>query len=60
MGKLASAPTIRKVSRAIGMSETALTKGFKAVYGETIFDFSSRYRMQDALTLLRDRRWSVD
>ncbi len=42
------------------MAETALTTGFKAVYGETIFDFSVRCRMQHAMTLLRDQHWSVD
>jgi AraC-like DNA-binding protein len=42
------------------MAETALTRGFRAVYGETIFDFSHRCRMQHALILLRDQHWSVD
>lgn len=58
--QLAPSPTIRKLARSVGMAETALTTGFKAVYGETIFDFSLRCRMQHALTLLRDQHWSVD
>ena len=58
--QLAPAPTIRKLARSVGMAETALTRGFKAVYGETIFDFSLRCRMQHALTLLRDQHWSVE
>lgn len=53
------APTIRQVSRYAGMSETPLKHGFKAVYGETIFDFSVRCRMQHALSLLRDRQMAV-
>jgi AraC-like DNA-binding protein len=60
MRQLAPAPTIRQLSRSVGMAETTLTKGFKAVYGETIFDFSLRCRMQRALSLLRDEHWSVD
>jgi AraC-like DNA-binding protein len=60
MRQLALAPTIAKLARTVGMAETALTKGFKAVYGETFFDFSLRCRMQHALTLLRDQHWSVD
>jgi AraC-like DNA-binding protein len=60
MRQLAPAPTIQKLARSIGMAETAMTKGFKAVYGETILDFSLHCRMQCALTLLRDRHWSVD
>jgi AraC-like DNA-binding protein len=60
MRQFAPAPTIQKLARSVGMAETALTRGFKAVYGETIFDFSLRCRMQHAMTLLRDRHCSVD
>jgi AraC-like DNA-binding protein len=60
MGQLAPAPTIGALARKIGMAETALTTGFKSVYSETIFDFSVRCRMQHAMTLLRDKHWSVD
>jgi AraC-like DNA-binding protein len=60
MEQLAAAPTLRKIARSVGLSEKALTRGFKAVYGETVFDFGLRCRMQYALTLLRDRHWSVD
>jgi AraC-like DNA-binding protein len=52
-------PTIRKVARSVGMNETSLKHGFKAVFGETIFDFSVRCRMQHALTLLREGRMPV-
>jgi AraC-like DNA-binding protein len=58
--QLASAPTIRQLAKSVGMAETALTTGFKALYGETIFEFSLRCRMQHALSLLRDEHWSVD
>jgi AraC-like DNA-binding protein len=60
MEQFAPPPTIAKLSRLVGLGEKALTRGFKAVYGETLFDFSVRCRMQHALTLLRDRNWSVD
>lgn len=53
-------PTLRKIARSVGLCEKALTRGFKTVYGETVFDFSLRCRMQHALTLLRDQHWSVD
>jgi AraC-like DNA-binding protein len=59
MKQLAPAPTIHDVARAAGMSETTLKRGFKAVFGETIFDFSVRCRMQHALTLLREERAPV-
>jgi len=58
--QLAQPPTLGSLARAVGLRERALTHGFKAVYGETVFDFSLRCRMQYALSLLRDRNWSVD
>jgi AraC-like DNA-binding protein len=60
MRQLAPPPTIRQLARAVGVAETALTRGFKALYGETVFEFSLRSRMQHALNLLRDQHWSVD
>jgi AraC-like DNA-binding protein len=60
MQQLAPPPTLKKISRAVGLAEKALTRGFKAMYGETVADFSVRCRMQHAMALLRDRRWSVD
>lgn len=58
--QLSPTPTVAQLARSVGLGQKALTRGFKALYGETIFDFSVRCRMQQALTLLRDRRWSVD
>ena len=52
--------TLRQLSRQVRLSETALTRGFKDVYGETILDFSLRCRMQHAVVLLRDQHLSVD
>lgn len=59
MRDFASPPTIRKLARSVGMAETAMTSAFKAVFGETVFEFSLRCRMQHALTLLRDKQESV-
>jgi AraC-like DNA-binding protein len=59
MRQFAPAPAIRQLARSVGMAETTLRRGFKCVFGETIFDFSLRCRMRHALILLRDRRWSV-
>jgi AraC-like DNA-binding protein len=57
--RLASAPTICQVARATGLNETTLKRGFKCIYGETLFEFSVRCRMQHALKLLRDQRLPV-
>ena len=52
MKQLSSAPGIRRVAREVGMNETYLKRGFRSVFGETVFAFSVRCRMQQALTLL--------
>lgn len=59
MRQLAPAPTISQAARAAGMNETTLKRGFKAIFGETLFEFSVRCRMQHALKLLRDQRLPV-
>jgi AraC-like DNA-binding protein len=59
MKQLSPAPTIRQVARVVGINETTLKRGFKAVFGETIFYFSVRCRMQHALALLREQRMPV-
>jgi transcriptional regulator GlxA family with amidase domain len=41
------------------MNENSLKRGFKAVFGETVLDFSIRCRMQFALMLLRIQRLPV-
>jgi AraC-like DNA-binding protein len=59
MRQLSKPPTIPQVARASGINETTLKRGFKAMFGETIFDFSVRCRMQHALALFRERGMSV-
>jgi len=59
MKQFAPAPTLAKLARSVGMAKSTLTKGFKAVFGETIADFSLRCRMRHALALMRDQNWSV-
>jgi AraC-like DNA-binding protein len=59
MRELAPPPTITKLARSVGMAKSTLTKGFKAVFGETILDFSLSCRMRHALALMRDQCWSV-
>ena len=59
MRQFTPVPTIRQVARTAGINEGKLKQGFKAIFGETVFDFGVRCRMQHALTLLRDRRLPV-
>jgi len=57
--QLAPPPTITKLARIVGMAKSTLTKGFKAVFGETILDFSLGCRMRHAMALMRDQSYSV-
>jgi AraC-like DNA-binding protein len=56
MSQFSPPPTMRQVARAAGMNETTLKRAFKSVFGETVFDFGVRCRMQHAVTLLREKR----
>lgn len=60
MRQFAPVPTVRQLARSLGIAETALRLGFTSVFGETMFDFSVRCRMQHALSLLREHRWPVE
>lgn len=59
MQQFSPAPTIRQTARAAGMNETSLKQGFKAIFGETVFQFGVRCRMQHALVLIRDQGMPV-
>jgi AraC-like DNA-binding protein len=59
MQQLSPAPTIRQVARATGLNETTLKRGFKAIFGETLHEFSVRCRMGHAMRLLRDQHLPV-
>ncbi|HVW69889.1 MAG TPA: helix-turn-helix transcriptional regulator [Steroidobacteraceae bacterium] len=61
--KLASdlgAPTrLSDIARAVGMSESKLTRVFKERFGVTLFDYRLECRMRRALELLRCKRMPV-
>ena len=45
-------PTIKEVARRIGSNETKLKQGFRAMYGETLFEYRNRKRMAKAMELV--------
>lgn len=51
--------TIKQLSRRVAMNECYLKKGFKEVFGTTIFEFYQEKRMQHARYLLYDKGLSV-
>ncbi|RAJ03981.1 AraC-like DNA-binding protein [Chitinophaga skermanii] len=57
--QLDSPITIRDLARRVAMNECYLKKGFKAVYGTTIYDYFQKERMEKARGLLYEKGLSV-
>ncbi len=51
--------TIRELARKVAMNECYLKKGFKAMYGTTIYDYFQKERMEKARGLLYEKGMSV-
>lgn len=51
--------TIKELSRKVAINECYLKKGFKEIYGTTIFDFYQQQRMEHAKYLLYEKGLSV-
>ena len=51
--------TIKELSRKVAMNECYLKKGFKEMFGTTIFDFYQSQRMEHARFLLYEKGLSV-
>jgi AraC-like DNA-binding protein len=51
--------TIKELSRKVAMNECYLKKGFKELFGTTIFDFYQSQRMEHAKYLLYEKGLSV-
>ena len=51
--------TIKELSRKVGTNECYLKKGFKEMFGTTIFDYYQRKRMEHATFLLNEKGLSV-
>lgn len=49
---LASPPSIERLARLVGINQTQLKSGFKAITGQTIFGYVQRCRMERAAELL--------
>ena len=52
-------PTIQSLAREVGMNETKLKSGFRAVFGRTVFEYGQQCRMKRAMILLRDQRLPI-
>ncbi|XPS88360.1 putative transcriptional regulator, AraC family [Desulfosarcina variabilis str. Montpellier] len=56
--KLAYPPSLRELAEQVGMSHTQLSKGFKAVFGCTVFEYLRKERLSYARMLIEEK--SVD
>ena len=50
--RMTSPPTLKELSREIGLNEYRLKEGFKNIYGKSVFQFLNDYRMDVARHLL--------
>ncbi len=59
LSDLQHTPKIKEIARQVGMSESKLKKGFKEVFGESIYQYALQNRLDYAKTLLDSRRYNV-
>ncbi len=57
---MAEPPTLRELSRKIGLSEKKLKEGFKQIYGDSVFSFLFDYKMEFARKLLETGDYNVN
>ncbi|GHF25853.1 AraC family transcriptional regulator [Kordiimonas sediminis] len=55
----AKPPTIRELSRRVGLNRSTICTEFKQVFNKTIFEFCQDYRMNKANEMLQDRHLTV-
>jgi len=53
-------PTLKELSEEIGLSLKKLKKGFKEVYGDTVFGYLFDYKMEYARKLLESGQYNVN
>ncbi|KAM3096813.1 helix-turn-helix transcriptional regulator [Phormidesmis sp. 146-12] len=57
--QLDNPPSLLALARQVGLNDCSLKRGFKQVFGTTIFGYLHQHRMEQARSLLLDRQWSV-
>lgn len=50
--KMTTPPTLKELSREVGLNEYRLKEGFKNIYGKTVFQFLNDYRLDTARHML--------
>ncbi len=52
-------PTLTELSRMVGVNRTTLSQGFSKIYGDTIFNFLRKFRLEESRRLLQAGNKSV-
>ena len=56
---LENPPTLFKLARLVGLTHTKLNRGFRKIYGTTVFDYLHKIRLEQAKLLLEEQRMNV-
>jgi len=59
VSRLKFPPSLTNLARQVGMSHTRLTRGFKKVFGCTVFEYLRKERLSYAKMLLSENRLSI-
>ncbi len=58
--KMTNPPTLKELSREIGLNEYRLKEGFRNIYGKTVFQFLNDYRLDTARHMLDSGKLKVN
>ncbi|MBD6619067.1 helix-turn-helix transcriptional regulator [Komarekiella sp. 'clone 1'] len=59
LSRLENPPSLLELSQIVGVSDRTLRRGFKEMFGTTVFGYLSNIRMEQAEQLLREGKLSV-
>lgn len=59
ISNLETPPSLAELARKVGMNRTTLNKGFRQIFGTSVFDYLRIYRLEQARELLYDRKLNV-
>jgi AraC family transcriptional activator of pyochelin receptor len=60
ISKMANPPTIRELSREVGLNEFRLKSGFREVYGNTVFGFLLDYKLEKSRVMLESDQYKIN
>jgi AraC-like DNA-binding protein len=59
LSQLSIPPVLDDLAKEVGMSQSKLKRLFKQIFGESIFNYYQRFRMQEAARLLKEHKFTV-